>query len=316
MDRYTREANKKRKNSMTLEKFKSQNEEFYNFLKQYTQPKDNRFIHDINNDFKKPYSTDTKINNLIVSVSHYHNLPQFNEFRGIVYFKEHCNDFYKYLKYLLLLDDSTILRLLYRCRFMTLYNNLNNWDIIENNCIRQSLHYNEFRQNHQTFYNSYCVSININREKELYSSNINLIDFIEKYNEYYRYLREVKKMSVIDIIEYLDNNSYNKNKSYQELRIIVENNHLYFGYIKHVREYYDNYLKFIEMNQLSDTDLKNYILDIETQIREEAERIDNYNSAASTHKNSSSSRSSGIVGQVRLIKNKNKKILKKIKNKK
>ncbi len=309
---YKRRIYRKKKGGMTLEELRSNNEEFYNFLKEYTVPSDNRFIHDIYNDFNKPYSDDIKINNLIGSVDNLDNIPVYYYYKGLLDFKIKFEKIYQFFKYLLLLDDATIVRILNNSLYMREYVN-NDYNVLYNSLFSMQ-HHDYYRDKYTEFLKSYCNTININREKRLYSSNKNLIDFIRENDYFYKYLREIKNMSVDEIIELLNSVNYDKN-NHQKNQIVI-GMPFFLEYTRHHKDFFNSFDKYLQRNQLSDTDLKNYILDIETQIREEAEHDDNYNSAASTHKNSISSRSNEIVGQVRLTKNRNKQTLKKTKSKK
>ncbi len=304
---YKHRIYRKKKGGMTLEELKSNNEEFYNFLKEYTEPEDNRFIHDIYNDFKKPYSNDIKINNLIASADNLDNIPLYYYYKGLIDFKTKFDKIYQFFKYLLLLDDATIVRILNNSLYMREYVN-NDYNVLYNSLFSMP-HHDFYRAKYNDFLKSYCNTININREKRLYSSNKNLIDFIRENDYFYKYLREIKNMSVDEIIELLNSVNYDKNDN-QKNQIVI-GMPFFLEYTRHHKDFLNSFYEYLQRNQLSDTDLKNYISDIETQIREEAEHLDNYNSAASTHKNSISSRSSEIVGQVRLTKNRNKQTLKK-----
>ncbi len=254
---------KKKGGGMTLQELRENHSGFYNFLINYTEPYDKSYIYDIYKDFEKPYD-DKTLSFMMKEIDNVEDMYEYHDvYMYLVSFKTIFKNFYNFLKIFLSLDDSTIYRLLFKCKYTTIILDGES-DYSLGAAVKNIVHYNMHYEIHEVFLNSYCPTIDLKSHKNIYGKSPEVIHFIENYKDFYKYLREVKRFGNADIIKFLTESAYTENMTdnYELGRIITQSEHY-----KSFRDDYDSYLQsyhmYLDTIKPSDEFLKEYIMLLE-----------------------------------------------------
>ena len=187
------------------------------------------------------------------------DIPEHKDlYKYLLSFKYIFNDFYKFLKIYLSLDDATILRLLSKCKYTGMSHDTST-SILELT-IETIIHYRMYKEFYEAFLNSYCPTIDLKLHKNLYYKYPILIDFMKYYKDLYKYLREVKSLTTDDINTFLTNIGYTTNS---EDKINIARKIVDSQYHNSFMEDYNNFLEsyddYLNVNKENDEFLKQYL---------------------------------------------------------